>query len=261
MVTPADIQAGLDRGEFFLEYQPVVALSDRRCVGCEALLRWRRLGRVVGPRDFIPLAEESALGGLLTYHAIETAARELGPWLLAHPHLFMGINVPPALLGRGGIEYAAYKTGYHQTLRNQLVLEVTERGIPDSMGMNEMEEAARSGVRFALDDVMLDSANLAVLSRCKFHIIKIDRQLVAGIRPGEPRPEWLAGLAALLSATDLQVIAEGVENAHQEAVLRDAGIPLAQGFLYSHPLAARALQAFHAWHEQPQDGLERNAGG
>ncbi len=114
--------------------------------------------------------------------------------------------------------------------------------------MNEMEEAARSGVRFALDDVMLDSANLAVLSRCKFHIVKIDRRLVADIRPDQPRPEWLAGLAALLAATDLQVIAEGVETPAQ--VLREAGIPMAQGFLYSRPLPARALQAFQA-HETP----------
>lgn len=250
MVTAADIQAGLERNEFFLEYQPVVSVADGRCVGCEALLRWRRLGRVVGPQEFIPLAEEAALGGLLTYHTIETVARELGPWLLARPHLFIGINIPPALLGRGGIEYAAQKTGYDQTLRNQLVLEVTERGIPDGIGMNEMEEAARSGVRFALDDVMLDSANLAVLSRCKFHIVKIDRRLVADIRPDQPRPEWLAGLAALLAATDLQVIAEGVETPAQAQVLREAGIPMAQGFLYSRPLPARALQAFQA-HETP----------
>lgn len=130
MVTAADIQAGLERNEFFLEYQPVVSVADGRCVGCEALLRWRRLGRVVGPQEFIPLAEETAQGGLLTYHTIETVARELGPWLLARPHLFIGINIPPALLGRGGIEYAAQKTGYDQALRNQLVLEVTERASP-----------------------------------------------------------------------------------------------------------------------------------
>ena len=105
MVTAADIQAGLERNEFFLEYQPVVSVADGRCVGCEALLRWRRLGRVVGPQEFIPLAEETAQGGLLTYHTIETVARELGPWLLARPHLFIGINIPPALLGRGGMGF------------------------------------------------------------------------------------------------------------------------------------------------------------
>ena len=131
MVTHRDIRAGLKKGEFFLEYQPIVALESGDCVGCEALLRWRRGGQVVGPYDFIPLTEDSSLGGLLTYHVVETAARELGPWLLAHPHLFIGINVPPSLLGRGGIEYAAQQTGYQQTLRRQLVLEVTERGIPD----------------------------------------------------------------------------------------------------------------------------------
>ncbi len=246
MVTHRDIRAGLKKGEFFLEYQPIVALESGDCVGCEALLRWRRGGQVVGPYDFIPLTEDSSLGGLLTYHVVETAARELGPWLLAHPHLFIGINVPPSLLGRGGIEYAAQQTGYQQTLRRQLVLEVTERGIPDSIGLAEMEAAAQTGVRFALDDVLLDSANLAVLARAKFHIIKIDRRLVAEIQPGAEHPEWLAGLAALLAATELQVIAEGVETGEQARVLREAGVPMAQGFLYSRPLSATAVQVFRA---------------
>ncbi|MBO9718446.1 MAG: EAL domain-containing protein [Pseudoxanthomonas sp.] len=260
MVAPADIQAGLDRGEFFLEYQPVMSLADSSCVGCEALLRWQRMGRLVEPHEFIPVAEDTALGGLLTYFAIETAARELGPWLLDRPHLFLGINVPPSLLGRGGIEYAAQKTGFRQTLRRQLVLEVTERGIPDRIGMAAMEAAARSGVRFALDDVMLDCANLAVLSRCTFHIIKVDRRLVAGIDGGHRDPEWLSGLAALLSATRLQVIAEGVETPVQQQVLREAGIPMAQGFLYSRPLAARALQAFCMEHPYRLHERRRSAG-
>lgn len=254
MVTPAEIQTGLDHGEFFLEYQPIVSLADGRCAGCEALLRWRRAGSMVGPREFIPIAEQSALGGLLTYFAIETAARELGPWLAGRPDVFISINVPPSLLGRGGVAYAAQKTGYYRILRRQLVLEVTERGVPDGIGISEMEGAARSGVRFALDDVMLDGANLAVLSRCTFHIIKIDRRLVAGIDAGRPPPEWLAGLSALLAATGLQVIAEGVETTEQARVLREAAIPMAQGFLYSQPLDAHALQAFHASHEQSVAG-------
>ncbi|AKC85821.1 EAL domain-containing protein [Pseudoxanthomonas suwonensis] len=252
MVTPADIQAGLERGEFFLQYQPIVSLADGRCVGCEALLRWRRFGRVLGPGEFIPVAEETSLGGLLTYHTIETVAREQGAWLLERPHLFISINVPPALLGRGGLAYAAQKTGYQHSLRDQIVLEITERGIPDGIGVSEMEEAARNGVRFALDDVTLDGANLAVLSRSTFHIIKIAPALLAEIGPERPRPDWLAGLAALLATTDLQVIAEGVETPMQAQVLREAGIPMAQGFLYSQALAAKAMQAFHAWHEVAQ---------
>ena len=246
MITPRDIRAGLTKREFFLEYQPIVALQTGDCVGCEALLRWRRGNQVIGPADFIPLAEESSLIGLLTYQVVEIAARELGPWLLAHPHLFIGINLPPSLLGRGGIEYAAQQTGYAQTLRRQLVLEVTERGIPDSIGLAEMEAAAQTGVRFAMDDVMLDGGNLAVLARARFHIIKIDRMQVTEIVPGDELPEWLQGLAALRSAAELQVIAEGVETPEQERVLREAGIPMAQGYLFSPPVSATAVQLFRA---------------
>ena len=113
--------------------------------------------------------------------------------------------------------------------------------------MNEMEEAARSGVRFALDDVMLDSANLAVLSRCKFHIVKIDRRLVADIRPDQPRPEWLAGLAALLAATDLQVIAEGVETPAHATALLGLGCRLGQGFGIARPMPVEHIPGWFSW--------------
>ena len=77
MVTAADIQAGLERNEFFLEYQPVVSVADGRCVGCEALLRWRRLGRVVGPQEFIPLAEETGMILNIGNWVLETACVQL----------------------------------------------------------------------------------------------------------------------------------------------------------------------------------------
>ena len=126
--------------------------------------------------------------------------------------------------------------------------------------MNEMEEAARSGVRFALDDVMLDSANLAVLSRCKFHIVKIDRRLVADIRPDQPRPEWLAGLAALLAATDLQVIAEGVETPAQLERLRAMGCDEYQGYLCSRPVDAIHFAEFVRHHSYDIDSSGMAAG-
>src|SRR5260370_18197901 len=84
MITVDAIHAGLAQGEFFLEYLPTVTLVEGRCVGAEALARWRRPSGLVPPDQFIPLIEETPVAGLLTYWVIETVAKELGEWLRAH---------------------------------------------------------------------------------------------------------------------------------------------------------------------------------
>src|SRR5881394_3003390 len=99
----AAVRTGLEAGEFYLEYLPIVALATGRCVGCEALARWRRPAGVVMPDDFIPLVEGTPLSGLLTYWVIETVARELGDFMRSQDDIVVGINVPPELLGRGGL--------------------------------------------------------------------------------------------------------------------------------------------------------------
>jgi EAL domain-containing protein (putative c-di-GMP-specific phosphodiesterase class I) len=126
------------------------------------------------------------------------------------------------------------------------VLEVTERGIPDALGVAALEEASRFGVRIALDDVTLTGTNLAVLSRCTLDLIKIDRSLVDQITPECPRPAWLGGLSALLQSTQIGVIAEGVETAAQAEALRAAGIQTVQGFHFSPPVSAEKLKAYYS---------------
>lgn len=245
MITGDTIRAGLTQGEFFLEYLPTVSLDEGRCVGAEALVRWRRLSGVVPPGEFIPLIEETPTAGLLTYWVIETVGKEVGEWLWAHEEAHIGINVPPVILGRGGLEYAGTKAGL-AGLRRQIILEVTERGLPDRLGVAAIEAASKAGTRIALDDVTLTGANLAVLSRCTLDIIKIDRALVSQITPECLCPEWLGGLSALLESTRVEVIAEGVETEAQAAALRKSRVSMAQGFYFSRPLSAEDFQAYYA---------------
>jgi sensor c-di-GMP phosphodiesterase-like protein len=245
MISVDSIRAGLTDGEFFLEYMPTVSLTDGRCVGAEALARWRRATGVVQPGDFIPIVEGTYLSGMLTYWVLETVASDLGDWLRAHKETHIGINVPPEILGRSGLEYAATKTGLSE-IRNQLILEVTERGIPDNLALATLETISRSGVRIALDDVTLTGTNLALLLRSTLDLIKTDRSLVDQITPECPRPAWLDGLSALLQSTKVSVIAEGVETAAQAEALRAAGIPMAQGYYFSRPISAEKLQAYYS---------------
>lgn len=241
---PAAIEQGLAQGEFFLEYLPTIALDDGRCVGAEALIRWARAGAIVQPGEFIPVVENTPVSGRLTYWVMDTIAAELSHWLRAHPGVHVGINVPPELLGRGGITYAAERSGLAEFAR-QIVLEVTERGVPDALGIKGLDAAHAVGVRVALDDVSLTGPNLAILARVPFHIVKVDRAQVRQIEPSNPRPGWLHGLAALLATTKLDVVAEGVETEFQVSVLRECGIRHAQGFYFAQPMSARELEAFH----------------
>jgi sensor c-di-GMP phosphodiesterase-like protein len=242
-----DIRDGLERGELFVEYLPTMALADARCVGAEALIRWRRGEVIVPAGDFIPLLENTPLSGPLTYWVIDRVAAELGDWLGANADAHVSINVPPEILGRGGLAYAAKHSGLGARIE-QIVLEITERGVPDRLGLEALSLMAQLGVRVALDDTMLSGANLALLTRCNFSMIKLSSELTAQIDGVGSMPQWLSGLESLLQNSSLQVVAEGVEAAYQARTLSAAGVQMAQGHLFSVPLSARALTDFYAKH-------------
>jgi sensor c-di-GMP phosphodiesterase-like protein len=241
------IHAGLANDEFFLEYLPILSVEPERCIGAEALLRWQRPSGVVYPDDFVPLIENTPLSGLVTYWVIDRVAIEMGDWLRNHDGVELHINVPPEILGRGGLEYAAQKSGLHD-VRHKLVLEITERGVPDQLGLDSLDIAARRGVRIALDDVRIDPASVMVLSRSNVQIIKIDKSVLLEGGVGVARPRWAEALSVLLKTTDLEVIAEGVETAEQLSMLQAAGVRRMQGHYFSHPLRADAFLDYYRQH-------------
>ena len=208
------------------------------------MIRWRRGSEVVAPLDFIPLVENTPLSGLITYWVIDTVAQELGNWLRANEGVHISINVPPEIIGRGGLEYAATKSGL-MDVAHKFVMEITERGVPDKLGVDALNSAPRYGLRIALDDTGVSDGTLIILSRVRVDIIKIDKSLVSQIHGKEGSPRWMQMLPALMQATDLEVIAEGVEFASQVEMIKKAGIKMAQGWYFSPPLSARAFEAFY----------------
>lgn len=245
MMTADDVAEGMDRGELFVEYQPIVSLATGDCLGGEALVRWRRMDTVLQPLSFIPLIENTPLSGRLTYWVIDTVAVELGGWLTQHEDAHICINVPPEILGRGGLEYAAVRSGLRAHV-GQIVLEITERGVPDRLGLDALNAMAERGLLLALDDTTLSGTNVALLARCNFRILKLDRGLTSQLIEGETPPQWLGALEALLRNSPVRIIAEGVESAYQALTLRAAGVTMAQGYLFSTALPARAFMEFHA---------------
>jgi sensor c-di-GMP phosphodiesterase-like protein len=247
MFNLAEIRAGFKRNEFFLEYLPTVSLKNGRCVGAEALIRWRRDATIIPPLDFIPTIENTLLSGMITYWVVDTVAVELGEWLREHPEAELSINVPPELLGRGGVLYAAEKSGFTE-MTDQLIVEITERGVPDKIGVEALNECVGHGVKVALDDVCADDQNLVILSRVHVDIVKLCKAFVDGIN-GENRQDSVVKLTALLEGTNFTVVAEGVETAQQADVLTEAGVQMAQGWLYSRPLPVDKFKAYYDAHQ------------
>lgn len=242
---PDQIHAALLSGDaFFLEYLPTISLADGQLVGAEALSRWRRGSEVWQPDRFIEWFDRSPLGGLLTYRTIDFVNDDLRPWLLAHPGVRIGINVPPFVFGRAGVAYALYRNELLE-LADRFILEVTERGIPDQLGVEALNASAYTGCAIALDDVVLNGSNLAILTRCQLDYIKLDRSLIAQIDADTPHPTWLSALQGLLATGELKVIAEGIETPLQARTLRAAGVRYGQGFLYSRPVSAATLRDLH----------------
>jgi sensor c-di-GMP phosphodiesterase-like protein len=245
MITMEDMRRAMDRHELFVEYQPIVLLRDRRCIGAEALVRWRRGSAVVMPSEFLRAISSTPLSGRLTYWVIDTVAADLGDWLGEHPDVKVSINVPPEILGRGGLQYAASRSGLHAR-KDQIVLEITESGVPDELGLQALNAMAERGLRIALDDVSMSGVNLALFARCNFGIIKLDRHLTAQLKPSAPQHAWLTGLSSLLRNSSVQVVAEGVETHYQAQTLLAAGVQMGQGYLFSASLDAPTLIAYHA---------------
>ena len=167
MIDPNAVHDAIFAGDMFLEYLPTVRLDDGRCIGCEALVRWRRGEDVIPPMDFIPVIEDTPVSGLLTYWVIDTMGHEMGEWMRRCPEVRVSVNVPPEVLGRGGIEYASYKANL-MSVRNRVVLEITERGTPDRLGLEELREIVGSDVMIAMDDVAVDETTCWCSRGCRW---------------------------------------------------------------------------------------------
>jgi sensor c-di-GMP phosphodiesterase-like protein len=248
MVSLDEINAGLKAKEFFLEYLPTISLIDNRCVGAETLVRWRRGNRVVPPLEFVPLMENTPMSGTLTYWVFEQVAKELGAWMRKHEDIHIGINVPPEVLGRGGLRLAAEKSGW-QDLAGKLMLEVTERGLPDALGITGLANAKRAGILVALDDVDMNAAHLVVLSRIHTDVIKLDKSFADRMLHQDWQVEEIDALAALINTGACKIIVEGIETAFQAGIAKDAGIQLAQGFYFSQPLPAAGFMDYFSVHQ------------
>ncbi|CAN5570114.1 hypothetical protein BH23CHL6_BH23CHL6_05260 [soil metagenome] len=239
-----ELSRALERGEFRLEYQPVVRLGSGAVAGAEALIRWRHPRRgTLAPSDFLPLAERSGLITAIGAHVIEAACRAAAGWPRSpNRPMFLSVNVSPVELAAPGAAEAMLAAVAAAGLPPaELVLELTGGIGLDAEPLSGTLAALReAGVRLALDDFG-SATSLRDLKQLTVDFVKLDREFVVEI---EGPPEEAAFALAVLnvaSARRIEVVAKGVESKEQAWRLAELGCRYGQGYFYSKPLGASGM--------------------
>jgi len=246
----AELSRSLGRGELVLLYQPIIDLRTGSAAGVEALVRWRHPTRgLLGPSEFIPLAEETGLIVALGGWVLEEACRQGAEWsaadALGRP-LTVTVNLAAQQLQEA--DFVRHLTSVLEATGlppRQLVLEMTETIIfHDTLGTIARLEAIRAlGVRIAIDDFGTGYSSLGYLRRFQVDILKIAQEFIGQTDSPEEWP-FAAAIVALGRALGMTIIAEGVEEPGQLAHLRGLGCELGQGYLFAPPLDAEHARQY-----------------
>lgn len=237
------LRQALERDELVLYFQPKVGLADGKPYATEALLRWRHpeLG-LVAPDRFITLAEETGLIQPIGVWVLRTACRQMKQWLdlgLALEHV--AVNLSGVQILRGGIVGTVQQVLQETGLEPQyLELEITESVI---MGHAEetirvLDELRALGVTLAIDDFGTGYSSLSYLKRFPIDTLKVDRSFVRDIPDDVNDAAIIRAVIALGRSLKMEIVAEGVETAEQQAFLLQEGCTTAQGYLFSKPVPA-----------------------
>ncbi|MDR3033642.1 MAG: EAL domain-containing protein [Kitasatospora sp.] len=253
-----ELRPAVERGEFTVEYQPLVGLADGAVRGAEALVRWNhpRYG-LLPPDRFIPLAEESGAIVALGKWVLEESCRQARQWLDGFPGqpVLVSVNLAPRQIWDSDVvadvAEVLERTGLPAPL---LQLEITESALlgPGGRPLQSLQALADMGVRIAIDDFGTGYSNLAYLSRLPVHALKLDATFIEAFRESAPgadgrrraADEQIVGaMVQLAHALGLTVTAEGIEHAAQAERLRQTGCDTAQGWYYARPGGPEAIAA------------------
>lgn len=242
------LHRAVERGELFLEYQPVIDMSTGRISSFEALIRWRHpeLG-LVTPDNFIPMAENAGLIEAIGAWVLETACRQLNAWQASgHDHLSMAINLSPVQLRKaeladnivGIVEQTGITPG-------SLSIEITESGLIQNLdtAVSIIERLSSVGIRVSLDDFGTGYSSLSYLKRFPIDIVKIDRSFLQDFPSHAHDTAIISAIIAMAHSLGLHVIAEGVETEEQLKVLQSLKCDEIQGYLFSKPISREQATA------------------
>jgi diguanylate cyclase (GGDEF)-like protein len=242
------LRRALERDELRAHYQPVVDLSTGEAVGVEALVRWEHPERgLIGPDQFIPLAEDTGLILPLGAWMLDTALGQLQRWRRDMPEardLWIAVNLSPRQLTDPDLIHkvsrALAETGVPP---GNLHLEITETAVMSSVdtSTSTLDALRKLGVHLIIDDFGTGYSSLARLKRLPVTALKVDRTFVDGLGRDSSDLSIVDAIINMADSLALGVIAEGVETAEQLEILQSLGATMGQGYLWSRALPANGL--------------------
>jgi len=238
-----DLRNALARNEFELHYQAVMDAATREACGAEALVRWRHPRRgLLGPDQFIPLAEEIGMIDALGEWILRAACAEAAKW---PAHVRIAVNLSPAQFRRGNLAEAVTAALARSGLpADRLELEITESVLLQKSESNlaALHAIKRLGASIVLDDFGTGYSSLGYLQMFPFDKIKIDRSFVQELATRSDCAAIVCAITGLARSLNIVATAEGVETEEQFALVRAAGCNQVQGYLFGKPGAASALR-------------------
>jgi EAL domain-containing protein (putative c-di-GMP-specific phosphodiesterase class I) len=235
-------------GQLVVHYQPKVVLESGAVTGVEALVRWQHPERgLLLPAEFLPAAEQTGLIRPLTMFVLDAALAECARWGAAGRALGVAVNLSAVnLIDRHLPAEVQAVLERHGVPAERLCLEVTENVVmADHVRAQEvLGELTQMGVRSSLDDFGTGYSSLAYLSRLQVDELKIDRTFVSTLGRSGDAAAIVRSIIELGRSLGLRVVAEGVETDAEREFLAAHGCGEAQGFLFSPPLPAHALDAW-----------------
>jgi len=245
----SELRKCIERDELRVLYQPIVNLTTGRIAGVEALIRWWRYDSIlVGPSDFIEVAEETGLIVPIGRWILKEACRQSCEWqgrMKSDTPFTTTINVSPRQFARSNL-VADVKAALDETKVNpvNIQLEITE-----SAAMSDPQKAMRIfsqlkelGIRLSIDDFGTGHSSLSRLRGFPVDVLKIDRSFITGIEKDEESREIAHLIVTLAHHLHLKVIAEGVETSGQRSYLEQFGCEFGQGYLFSEPVGRLAIE-------------------
>ncbi|MGN6367512.1 MAG: sensor domain-containing phosphodiesterase [Phycisphaerae bacterium] len=244
VATESDLRSALQRGQFALAYQPIVAIDTGATHSMEALIRWNHPTRgLVSPSEFIAIAEETGLIIPLGEWVLRTACKQFLTWRHAFGKLApstISVNLSRQQLARHDLLDMIRTTLAETGMQPQwLHLEITESTVMrDPAAAKRTLHALRDiGVKIDLDDFGTGHSSLASLHQYPIDVLKMDRAFIANLQRGRQFSALIQAIIQLAGNMEMQVVAEGVETPEQLVILQSMECKFGQGYLFSKPLA------------------------
>lgn len=241
----------IDKRQFVLHYQPRVDTRSGELLSMEALLRWEhpQLG-MIRPDEFIPLAESSGLIVPIGAIVIDQACAQLAAWSADKgPVAPVSINVSPKQFLRGGVaRQLGEALSRHAVAPRLLEVEITESAMMGDQDeiLAELAAIRTLGVKLHVDDFGTGYSSLSQLQRMKMDVLKVDRSFTAELGRSKEGTVFFQAIVSMAHALGMEVVAEGVENEEQLAILRTLGCNEVQGYLVARPMPAEAMASLLA---------------